>query len=106
MTFWKRLMVWHETPEAATKDESLQPNILQWIDSKATTILQRGFRMLPRFFISKGGKMGRGPDDLHVGDRIYVLHGGYVPYVLRSNKESSGNESFRLVGECCKYDFI
>jgi len=48
-----------------------------------------------RFFVTKNGLMGVGPDGMKEGDIIGILFGGRVPYVLRPV-----GDGFRFVGEC------
>ncbi|KAH4303439.1 hypothetical protein HBH64_074190 [Parastagonospora nodorum] len=48
-----------------------------------------------RFFVTKNGLMGVGPDGMKEGDAIGILFGGRVPYVLRPV-----DNGFRFVGEC------
>ncbi|KAH3954369.1 hypothetical protein HBI56_046650 [Parastagonospora nodorum] len=48
-----------------------------------------------RFFVTKNGLMGVGPDGMNEGDVIGILFGGRVPYVLRPV-----DDGFRFVGEC------
>lgn len=49
-----------------------------------------------RFFVTKTGYMGMGPQTLKEGDAVVVLFGGQVPYVLRR----ADNDLYRLVGDC------
>jgi hypothetical protein len=49
-----------------------------------------------RLFTTRGGFMGLGPAAAQVGDKVYVLLGGQVLYVLRDHGESQ----FEFVGEC------
>jgi hypothetical protein len=44
------------------------------------------------FFISEKGHMGLGPSNAASGDKIAVLFGGKVPYILRKN-EYEGSEN-------------
>jgi hypothetical protein len=48
-----------------------------------------------RFFVTKTGYMGIGPDAMHEGDMIAILFGGKVPYLVRAV-----NSGYRFVGEC------
>jgi hypothetical protein len=48
-----------------------------------------------RFFVTKNGLMGVGPDAMKEGDIIGILFGGRVPYVLRPV-----DDGFRFLGEC------
>jgi hypothetical protein len=55
-----------------------------------------------RFFITKRGYVGVGPPQTRVGDRVFVLHGGAVPFLVRrstSEVEESRNGIATLVGE-------
>jgi hypothetical protein len=55
-----------------------------------------------RFFITKRGYVGVGPPQTRVGDRVFVLHGGAVPFLVRrstSEVEDSRNGIATLVGE-------
>jgi hypothetical protein len=56
-------------------------------------ILKSVFRR--RFFVSKEGYMGLGPQELEEGDVICVLAGCNVPVLLRKE-----NDHYVLVGEC------
>jgi hypothetical protein len=48
-----------------------------------------------RFFITQKGFMGIGPEAVQDGDKIAILFGGKVPYVLRME-----DGKFELIGEC------
>jgi hypothetical protein len=48
-----------------------------------------------RFFVTRNGSMGIGPDAMNEGDIIGVLFGGRVPYLLRAV-----DTGFKFVGEC------
>jgi hypothetical protein len=48
-----------------------------------------------RFFITKSGLMGIGPDNMKEGDVVTVLFGGNVPYLLRPV-----DAGFKFLGEC------
>ncbi len=50
-----------------------------------------------RIFRTKRGFMGLGPNAAEIGDKVCVLLGGQVLYVLREGYESS---NFKFVGEC------
>lgn len=49
-----------------------------------------------RFFTSKQGYMGLGPEESRYGCVIVVLLGGRTPYILRKH----GKHRYRFVGEC------
>ncbi|KAF2124673.1 hypothetical protein P153DRAFT_325963 [Dothidotthia symphoricarpi CBS 119687] len=48
-----------------------------------------------RFFVTRDGSMGIGPDAMKQGDVIVVLFGGRVPYLLRAL-----DTGYRFLGEC------
>jgi hypothetical protein len=48
-----------------------------------------------RFAMSDTGYMGLVPRRAQVGDSVYILKGGHVPYVLREN-----GETYTFIGEC------
>jgi hypothetical protein len=48
-----------------------------------------------RFFVTRSGSMGVGPDSMMEGDVIAILFGGMVPYLLRSI-----GSGYKFVGEC------
>jgi hypothetical protein len=48
-----------------------------------------------RFFVSRSGLMGIGPDTMKEGDLIVVLFGGKVPYVIRPV-----DGGYKFLGEC------
>ena len=48
-----------------------------------------------RFFMTRNGLMGIGPDAMKEGDIIAILFGGSVPYVVRTM-----DQNHKLVGEC------
>jgi hypothetical protein len=49
-----------------------------------------------KFFITKNGYMGIGPNVLQADDTVVVLHGAEVPYVLRPCEDGT----WMFVGEC------
>ncbi|KAL8935792.1 MAG: hypothetical protein Q9211_004508 [Gyalolechia sp. 1 TL-2023] len=53
-----------------------------------------------RFGITERGAMGLFPRGTRVGDRVCVLEGGHVPFVLRGREQGTG---YRLVGECYQH---
>lgn len=57
----------------------------------------RGITPIATFFISHLGYIGIGPEDTRVGDMVYVLFGGCVPFILREVPEAqeiSGTHTF------------
>lgn len=56
-----------------------------------------GISPMTTFFISTQGYIGMGPEDTQVGDEVYVLFGGCVPFILRERlqaRETSGSHTF------------
>ncbi|KAK4060261.1 uncharacterized protein Triagg1_10811 [Trichoderma aggressivum f. europaeum] len=53
-----------------------------------------------KFFITKKGYFGLGPKKSGPGDRVAVLFGSGVPFVVRKCPSVSGKRAWRIVGEC------
>ena len=51
-----------------------------------------------QLFITEKGFIGMGPQTARVGDDVFVLKGGRVPFVLRGDGGDEGK--FWLVGDC------
>lgn len=52
-----------------------------------------------KFFITKKGYIGTGTWNTEIGDSVYVLFGGKVPFLLRpAQSSSSGPSSYHYVG--------
>ncbi|EHK48139.1 hypothetical protein TRIATDRAFT_298334 [Trichoderma atroviride IMI 206040] len=58
------------------------------------------FALGRRFFITKKGYFGLGPQKLEPGDRVAVLFGSGVPFVLRKCPAIAGRRAWRIIGEC------
>lgn len=58
------------------------------------------FALGRRFFITKKGYFGLGPQKLEPGDRVAVLFGSGVPFVLRKCPAIVGRPAWRIIGEC------
>lgn len=54
----------------------------------ATGAYGSGITPTTTFFISHHGYIGVGPEDTRVGDAVYVLFGGHVPFILRDIPEA------------------
>lgn len=54
------------------------------------------------FFITEKGRYGLGPTVIRQGDRVCILFGAKVPFILRPQKKNYGKSSdwFSLCGEC------
>lgn len=50
-----------------------------------------------RFFVTRNGLMGIGPDAMNEGDIIVILFGGRVPYLLRA---AGDRTCYKFLGEC------
>ncbi|KAK4059476.1 hypothetical protein Trihar35433_10752 [Trichoderma harzianum] len=53
-----------------------------------------------KFFITKKGYFGLGPQKSEPGDRVAVLFGSGVPFVLRKCVSATGKRAWKIVGEC------
>ncbi|EKG13739.1 Heterokaryon incompatibility [Macrophomina phaseolina MS6] len=52
-----------------------------------------------KMFVTQGGFLGFGPRHLDVGDQVWILQGGLVPFVLRPClTEASSNNRYQLIG--------
>jgi hypothetical protein len=60
-----------------------------------------GWAAYRKFFVTKDGHIGLGPDCLREGDAVCVLFGGMVPFVLRPE-----GPHYLLVGECYCYGMM
>jgi hypothetical protein len=58
------------------------------------------FALGRKFFITKKGYLGLGPKMAEPGDRIAIIHGSGVPFVLRRSADKSGKRAWQIVGEC------
>lgn len=57
------------------------------------------------FFVTREGFMGLGPADARVGDKVCVLWGGHVPFVLRE-MEGEGPSHHVVIGESYVHGFM
>ena len=48
------------------------------------------------YFVTKNGRLGRGPLNMRAGDQICVLYSGYTPFVLRYE---DGSDVAKLIGD-------
>lgn len=53
-----------------------------------------------KFFITKKGYFGLGPQKSEPGDRVAVPLGSGVPFVLRKCVSATGKRAWKIVGEC------
>jgi hypothetical protein len=54
-----------------------------------------------RFFITSNGSIGIGPPGMRVGDEVWILCGGMVPYVLRRSEETFSLPDLDIVDQPC-----
>jgi hypothetical protein len=65
-----------------------------------------------RFFRTEKGYIGLGPPNTRVGDEVFILDGGTVPFLLRSERESLRffvgelHNPYTLVGDCYVYGIM
>lgn len=49
-------------------------------------------------FVTQGGFLGFGPRHLDVGDQVWILQGGLVPFLLRPYfRDTLSNNRYRLI---------
>ncbi|KAI0162652.1 heterokaryon incompatibility protein-domain-containing protein, partial [Pestalotiopsis sp. NC0098] len=51
------------------------------------------------FYLTKKGLIGVGPVDCRVGDKVYVLFGGRLPFILRPARKRGKQNCYRYVGQ-------
>ena len=99
-----------ETGPQITKEDAIRirNSILKALRSKPSmvpqAVLDAGYEKYAlgrRFWVTKKGYFGIGPSDTKPGDRIAVLHGAQVPFVLRKHEAAgaTGLRGWKLVGE-------
>ncbi|KAK1244940.1 hypothetical protein MKX08_004569 [Trichoderma sp. CBMAI-0020] len=87
----------HQAMDATDKALRQQPSLVPQDTLKAGI---EKFALGRRFFITKKGYFGLGPQKLEPGDRVAVLFGSGVPFVLRKCPASAGRRAWRIIGEC------
>lgn len=112
---WARLPTPTDTPISSwfadTIDHlrrGLEPLITRPVNSVFTATYSRAF------FRTEAGHLGLCFPDARVGDEVWVLAGGRVPFVLRrldgpggvNGEVNKGAQNFRLVGECYLHGFM
>lgn len=70
-------------------------DIVDYITSMVQTFLRN--RVV---FKTDNGLIGLGPDYMAVGDQVWDLLGGSVPFILRKPAANNPEKEFSLVGEC------
>lgn len=87
----------HQIIDASDKTLRQQPSLVPQ-DTLQTGIEK--FALGRRFFITKKGYFGLGPQKLEPEDRVAVLFGSGVPFVLRKCPGIAGRRAWRIIGEC------
>ncbi|PQE07254.1 hypothetical protein CJF31_00004949 [Rutstroemia sp. NJR-2017a BVV2] len=60
-----------------------------------------------RFFVTENGYMGLGPAGMQVGDHLYILLGGQVPFILRNPDPAYfARNMFEVVGDAYTYGLM
>ena len=85
-------------PENIRKRVPLARSLDIWLgEERRKDILDKAIICGRSFFVTSEGYFGIGPAEMQVGDLIYTLCGGPVPYVIRE----SGDGNHVLVGRVC-----
>jgi hypothetical protein len=107
--------------KAAVLDDRQLTLILQSTDNARFQCFHqsvRGAISNRRFFVTREGYLGLGPNALQVGDEVYVINGSNVPFVLRKSDRSNLDRQpedksqtilfpmFRLIGDCYVHNFM
>ncbi|UKZ59560.1 uncharacterized protein TrAtP1_000861 [Trichoderma atroviride] len=87
----------HQAMDATDEALRQQPSLVPQDTLKAGI---GRFALGRRFFITKKGYFGLGPQKLEPGDRVAVLFGSGVPFVLRKCPAIAGRRAWRIIGEC------
>jgi hypothetical protein len=86
--------------EAATRARAMMKMIMQFTNpemNRRFVDVYIPWSQNRAFFITDGGRIGIGPQDMQPTDIICVLFGGTVPYVLRPTENPS---EYLFIGEC------
>lgn len=74
-------------------------NLNSFEEAMLTTVLGRSF------VIGGHGYFGLVPKEAQVGDEIWVLHGGRLPFLLRKSANES-EEKMRIIGDCFIHEIM
>jgi len=84
---------WWVVVQASWEEEvELKENWIRHLTSVVMKVIQHN-----RFFLTERGLMGIGGSGVSIGDKIFVLRGGKLPFILRSVQDQ------RHGRECCHY---
>ncbi|TKA76950.1 hypothetical protein B0A49_01725 [Cryomyces minteri] len=103
LTYWRKfdpvdpslVSTYEQKPRDAAHDESQDGDADRFLEAASNACSGR------RIFITSKGHVGLGPAALRTDDRVFVLFGSIVPFVLRRK-----NLQFQLVGECYVNDLM
>ncbi|VUC24040.1 unnamed protein product [Clonostachys rosea] len=105
---WLWRVVWRAGSVSQTDDQILIPPIR--IDDLPDPLVVESYSAAMRvsltkrsFFTTKDDRIGLGPISMRESDRIYILPGGKMPFILRRvpcQDKWQGEHTLSLVGEC------
>ncbi|KAF2460689.1 heterokaryon incompatibility protein-domain-containing protein [Lineolata rhizophorae] len=99
-SYWRLALKWHPTTHkspAAFKDiDSVNPAAAVFKMQSLRTRIYAGLLAAPKFFITVGGRMGRGSMQARPGDEVGLILGAPTPFILRPTE----NNRYLIVGEC------
>lgn len=75
-------------------------NLNGFEEAMLTTVLGRSF------VIGGDGYFGLAPKEAQVGDEIWVLHGGRLPFLLRRKSADESEETRRIIGDCFIHEIM
>ncbi|KAI1412849.1 hypothetical protein F5Y13DRAFT_190056 [Hypoxylon sp. FL1857] len=58
------------------------------------------------FFTTKKGYFGLARMGAAIGDKIAVIRGSEVPFILRSSEEASGDQTWKIIGEAYVHEIM
>ena len=87
----QRLKAYKMTPEERLK---LMQQKSMFLEEMSGMMLQR------RLCVTEQGFLGVVSQSAKVGDQLFILKGGRVPFVLRDDASTQSQARFRFVGEC------
>ena len=85
---------------ARTQGRELEPDKTALYDGYVKKLVNwsRGFGRA--FVLTEGGRLGQVSGGVEVGDKIALVAGSHIPFVLRENEGSEeGERLYRLIGE-------
>jgi Heterokaryon incompatibility protein (HET) len=105
---------WQTFPSWWSRMKIIEPDRCDWVDPETDPSF--GYTLTvplrctnKRYFLTSEGYMGIGPARTSIGDKVFVLKGGFVPFLLRTagSREVYGLcletlyfQCFTMVGDC------